>query len=96
MGATPKLSKMEARIKMVFPPAANVRLSSRLLPARGVVDTVLHPRSQHPTPMPRPNDSPDVAASKGLAYILRHGAEKEGLHIRSDGLVRLVDVVRIV
>jgi 2'-phosphotransferase len=43
--------------------------------------------------MPRPADSPDVAASKTLAYILRHGAEKEGLHIRSDGLVRLDDVV---
>jgi len=43
--------------------------------------------------MPRPNDSPDVAASKTLAYILRHGAEKEGLHMRSDGLIRLADVV---
>lgn len=43
--------------------------------------------------MPRPADSPDVAASKCLSYILRHGAEKEGLHIRSDGLVRLDDVV---
>ncbi|KLT40404.1 hypothetical protein CC85DRAFT_287507 [Cutaneotrichosporon oleaginosum] len=43
--------------------------------------------------MPRPADSPDVAASKTLAYILRHGAEKEGLHIRSDGLVRLDDVL---
>lgn len=45
------------------------------------------------TTMPRPADSPDVAASKTLSYILRHGAEKEGLHIRSDGLVRLDDVV---
>ncbi|GMK54922.1 hypothetical protein CspeluHIS016_0115080 [Cutaneotrichosporon spelunceum] len=43
--------------------------------------------------MPRPADSPDVAASKTLSYILRHGAEKEGLHIRSDGLVRLDDVL---
>ncbi|BEI86664.1 hypothetical protein CcaverHIS002_0700100 [Cutaneotrichosporon cavernicola] len=43
--------------------------------------------------MPRPADSPDVAASKTLSYILRHGAEKEGLHIRSDGLVRLDDVI---
>lgn len=41
----------------------------------------------------RPTDSPEVRASKTLAYILRHGAEKEGLAIRSDGLVKLADVV---
>lgn len=44
--------------------------------------------------MPRPNDSPDVAASKTLAYILRHGAEKEMLDMRSDGYLKLNDVVR--
>ena len=43
--------------------------------------------------MPRPNDSPDVAASKTLAYILRHGAEKEMLDMRSDGYLKLNDVV---
>lgn len=42
---------------------------------------------------PRPTDSPDVKASKALSYILRHGAEKEGLYIRSDGLVKLKAVV---
>lgn len=46
-----------------------------------------------PDDMPRPNDSPDVATSKTLAYILRHGAEKESLHIRSDGYIKLNDVV---
>lgn len=45
--------------------------------------------------MPRPNDSPDVQVSKTLAYILRHGAEKEGLHIRSDGFIKLNDVVGV-
>jgi hypothetical protein len=45
------------------------------------------------TTMPRPNDSPDVATSKTLAYILRHGAEKESLHIRTDGYIKLDDVV---
>jgi len=44
--------------------------------------------------MPRPNDSPDVAASKTLAYILRHGAEKEMLEMRSDGYLKLNEVVR--
>ncbi|WVQ96399.1 hypothetical protein IAU59_003504 [Kwoniella sp. CBS 9459] len=43
--------------------------------------------------MPRPPETPDVRASKTLAYILRHGAEKEGLHIRSDGYIRLADVL---
>jgi 2'-phosphotransferase len=43
--------------------------------------------------MPRPDDPPDVRTSKILAYILRHGAEKEGLAIRSDGFVKLNDVV---
>jgi 2'-phosphotransferase len=45
--------------------------------------------------MVRPNDSPDVKASKALAYILRHGAEKEGLDMRSDGYIKLNDVVRV-
>ena len=46
--------------------------------------------------MSRLNDSPEVRTSKTLAYILRHGAEKEGLAIRSDGFVKLNDVVRVV
>lgn len=45
--------------------------------------------------MPRPPEDPDVRNSKTLAYILRHGAEKEGLHIRSDGFIKLADVVRL-
>jgi 2'-phosphotransferase len=51
--------------------------------------------SVHTSEMPRPNDSPDVATSKTLAYILRHGAEKESLHIRSDGYIKLDDVVSL-
>ncbi|WVQ79484.1 hypothetical protein IAT38_001583 [Cryptococcus sp. DSM 104549] len=43
--------------------------------------------------MPRPPETPDVRTSKTLAYILRHGAEKEGLHIRSDGYLKLADVL---
>lgn len=45
--------------------------------------------------MPRPQEDPDVRNSKTLAYILRHGAEKEGLYIRSDGFIKLADVVRL-
>ena len=40
----------------------------------------------------RHND-PDVELSKSLSYILRHGAQREGLAIRSDGYVRLDDLV---
>ncbi|WVQ75094.1 hypothetical protein IAR50_004703 [Cryptococcus sp. DSM 104548] len=43
--------------------------------------------------MPRPPETPEVRNSKTLAYILRHGAEKEGLHIRQDGFIKLADVL---
>ena len=31
--------------------------------------------------------------SKALSWLLRHGAEKEGLAIRSDGFVRLAEIL---
>ncbi|CAI2176646.1 7439_t:CDS:2, partial [Funneliformis geosporum] len=37
----------------------------------------------------RRNDSPTVKLSKSLSYVLRHGAQKEGLNIRADGYMRL-------
>lgn len=40
----------------------------------------------------RHND-PGVELSKTLSYILRHGAQREGLIIRSDGYVKLDDLV---
>jgi hypothetical protein len=40
----------------------------------------------------RQND-PDVELSKALSYILRHGAQREGLAIRSDGYMKLDDLV---
>ncbi|WVO13661.1 hypothetical protein L204_101282 [Cryptococcus depauperatus] len=43
--------------------------------------------------MPRPPETPEVKTSKSLSYILRHGAEKEGLYIRSDGFIKLSDVL---
>ncbi|KAG8835595.1 hypothetical protein FRC17_002187 [Serendipita sp. 399] len=42
----------------------------------------------------RPNDSPEVQLSKTLSYILRHGAKGEGLEMRSDGYVKLEDLLR--
>ncbi|KAG8799243.1 hypothetical protein FRC16_005480 [Serendipita sp. 398] len=42
----------------------------------------------------RPNESPDVQLSKTLSYILRHGAKGEGLEMRSDGYVKLEDLLK--
>ncbi|KIY64838.1 phosphotransferase KptA/Tpt1 [Cylindrobasidium torrendii FP15055 ss-10] len=39
-----------------------------------------------------PSDSPAVRLSKTLSYILRHGAEKEGVPMRDDGFVEFEDL----
>lgn len=41
----------------------------------------------------RRDDTPDVRHSKTLSYILRHGAAREGLKMRSDGFVRVDELV---
>ncbi|KAI5825178.1 hypothetical protein K523DRAFT_313884 [Schizophyllum commune Tattone D] len=38
-------------------------------------------------------DSPAVRLSKTLSYILRHGAQKEGIPIRPDGYVKVDDLL---
>ena len=43
----------------------------------------------------RPQDTPEVRISKTLSWVLRHGAQQEGLPIRSDGYVCVQDLVRI-
>ena len=40
-----------------------------------------------------PKDSPEVRLSKTLSWLLRHGAKSEGLFMRSDGYVRVNDLV---
>ncbi|CAD6574539.1 MAG: hypothetical protein CYPHOPRED_005450 [Cyphobasidiales sp. Tagirdzhanova-0007] len=42
----------------------------------------------------RREDPPDVRFSKILSYILRHGATKEGLKVRTDGFVRVDELLR--
>ncbi|GAA6027521.1 hypothetical protein JCM8097_007903 [Rhodosporidiobolus ruineniae] len=42
----------------------------------------------------RPTDDPDTRWSKTLSYILRHGAQKEGLKLRPDGFVRVDDLMK--
>ena len=39
------------------------------------------------------NDSPTVVLSKSLSWLLRHGLEQSGLHVRNDGYVRLDELV---
>ena len=39
-------------------------------------------------------DPPEVRISKTLSWLLRHGAQGEGLAIRKDGYVKVVDLVR--
>jgi 2'-phosphotransferase len=39
-------------------------------------------------------DSPDVRISKTLSWLLRHGAQDEGLKMRTDGYVKVDDLVR--
>ncbi|CAG8531460.1 12030_t:CDS:2 [Funneliformis mosseae] len=43
----------------------------------------------------RRRDSPLVKLSKSLSYVLRHGAQKEGLNIRADGYVNLHELMRL-
>ncbi|KAK0457878.1 KptA family-domain-containing protein [Desarmillaria tabescens] len=40
-----------------------------------------------------PQDSPEVRISKTLSYILRHGAQKEGIPMREDGYVKVTDLI---
>jgi hypothetical protein len=40
-----------------------------------------------------PKDSVDVRVSKTLSWLLRHGAQSEGFAMRSDGFVRVADIV---
>ncbi len=57
-----------------------------------------------PAPKPTPSsstklrgmdrDPPEVRLSKTISWLLRHGAQSEGLAMRADGYVKVVDLVR--
>jgi 2'-phosphotransferase len=49
--------------------------------------------SRRPGGRDRRSEPIEVRNSKTLSYILRHGAAKEGLAIRTDGYVRVTDLV---
>jgi 2'-phosphotransferase len=38
-------------------------------------------------------DSAEVQVSKTISWLLRHGAKSEGLEMRTDGYVRVTDLV---
>ncbi|KAH7878867.1 KptA family-domain-containing protein [Lentinula edodes] len=40
-----------------------------------------------------PKDSPVVRLSKTLSWLLRHGAQSEGLTMRADGYVKVIDLL---
>ena len=40
------------------------------------------------------HDSPEVRISKTLSWLLRHGAQSDGLKMRTDGYVKVDDLVR--
>ncbi|KAI8056170.1 KptA family-domain-containing protein [Syncephalis plumigaleata] len=42
-----------------------------------------------------PHDTPEVRLSKALSYILRHGAVKAGLSIRSDGFISVHKILAL-
>ncbi|KAG8923431.1 hypothetical protein FRC01_012767 [Tulasnella sp. 417] len=44
-------------------------------------------------PKSRANESREVTISKACSYILRHGAEKEGLSMRADGFIKVTDLL---
>ena len=44
---------------------------------------------------PNLSDRQIVQASKAMSYLLRHGAEKEGLHMREDGYIYLNDLLEM-
>ncbi|KAG8681704.1 hypothetical protein FRC09_017304 [Ceratobasidium sp. 395] len=50
-------------------------------------------RAHRPGGRDRRSEPIEVRMSKTLSYILRHGAAKEGLAIRSDGYVRVTDLL---
>ncbi|KAF9244131.1 KptA family-domain-containing protein [Melanogaster broomeanus] len=52
-------------------------------------------KKRGPAPKQRghPRDSPEVRFSKSLSWLLRHGAESAGLHIRQDGYAKVSDVL---
>jgi 2'-phosphotransferase len=41
----------------------------------------------------RDHDSPDVRISKTLSWLLRHVADAEGLEMRTDGYVKVSEIV---
>jgi RNA:NAD 2'-phosphotransferase (TPT1/KptA family) len=44
----------------------------------------------------RRNDSPTVALSKQLSWLLRHHLDNSGLQVRTDGYVRLDELVPLI
>jgi len=104
--ATPRTT---ARVKSKPEPSTSIETLSIPGPSSGIsaIDAIVDqldsihikpavtPAASQPQPKLRglDKDSEEVRYSKTLAYMLRHGAEKERLPMRKDGYVRVVDMV---
>ena len=47
----------------------------------------------NPAPLFRMGQKQLINASKAMSYLLRHGAEKEGIMMRPDGFIFLADLL---
>ncbi|KZT37753.1 phosphotransferase KptA/Tpt1, partial [Sistotremastrum suecicum HHB10207 ss-3] len=52
------------------------------------------PRDKSQAKKTRQHDTPAVRASKTMSFLLRHGAQKEGLKMRKDGYVNVDDLLK--
>jgi hypothetical protein len=70
------------------------QMTIKAKPDPGETESLPKPEVPRPKLRGLDKDSEEVRYSKTLAYMLRHGAEKERLPMRKDGYVRVVDMVR--
>jgi len=71
--------------------------------AKGDKDSRISSNTKKNPPKPGPSqstklrgmdrDSPEVRVSKTISWLLRHGAQNEGLEMRKDGYVKVTDLV---
>ncbi|KAF7298953.1 putative tRNA 2'-phosphotransferase [Mycena indigotica] len=79
LGTAPRNRKNPAK-----PKGDNKQPSQSSAPAKGSGSTKLRGL---------PKDSPEVRMSKTLSWLLRHGAQSEGLPMRPDGFVKVTDLL---
>jgi hypothetical protein len=103
-------TNLSSSIPSKMPPTTNLGQSKKNQRPKAKAQSGSNPNTpsgaggKKPAPKPNPTssnklrglekDSPEVRISKTLSWLLRHGAQGEGLPMRSDGYVKVVDLVR--